>query len=87
MPDQTTRLLSIRDARALHEEHMRELWNLAVNTGASGHPEAARFATLEWVDWCNKRRQLKPIGDLLPIEFERTYYLSQERPAMGVGLI
>jgi putative transposase len=36
--------------------------------------EAVEFATLEWVDWFNKRRLLGPIGNRPPAEAEATYY-------------
>jgi putative transposase len=36
--------------------------------------EAVEFATLEWVDWFNKRRLLGPIGNIPPAEAEATYY-------------
>jgi len=50
------------------------------------HLEAVEFATLEWVDWFNRRRLLEPIGNIPPLEFEQLYYHSQETPAMVVGL-
>jgi hypothetical protein len=34
------------------------------------------YATLEWVDWSNHRRLLKPIGNVAPVEFEVSYYQS-----------
>jgi transposase InsO family protein len=37
-------------------------------------------ATLEWVDWFNNRRILKPIGDIPPTEYEANHYL-QNSPA------
>jgi transposase InsO family protein len=36
--------------------------------------EAVEFATLEWVDWFNKRRLLEPIGNVPPAEAEAAYY-------------
>jgi putative transposase len=42
--------------------------------------DAVEFATLEWVDWFNRRRLLEPIGYVPPIEFEAMYY-RQEQPA------
>lgn len=36
--------------------------------------EAVELATLEWVDWFNHRRLLKPIGDIPPAEAEERYY-------------
>jgi putative transposase len=35
--------------------------------------EEVEFATLEWVDWFNKRRLLEPIGYVPPAEFEAMY--------------
>ena len=35
--------------------------------------EAVEFATLEWVDWFNKRRLLEPIGNIPPAEAEAAY--------------
>lgn len=37
--------------------------------------EDVEYATLEWVDWFNKRRLLEPIGDIPPAEYEMKYYL------------
>ena len=48
--------------------------------------EEVEFATLEWVDWFNNRRLLKPIGDVPPAEFEAMYYERQQSPAVVVGL-
>jgi putative transposase len=36
--------------------------------------EAVEFATLEWVDWFNRRRSLEPIGNIPPAEAEANYY-------------
>ena len=36
--------------------------------------EAVEFATLEWVDWFNKRRLLEPIGNIPPAEAEAAYH-------------
>lgn len=35
-------------------------------------------ATLNWVDWFNKRRLLGPIGDIPPVEYENRYYQQAE---------
>ena len=35
--------------------------------------EAVEFATVTWVDWCNTRRLLGPLGDIPPAEFEAQY--------------
>ena len=35
--------------------------------------ETVEFATLEWVDWFNKRRLLGPIGNIPPAEAKATY--------------
>jgi transposase InsO family protein len=39
------------------------------------------YATLEWVEWFNKRRLLEPIGNIPPVEFEKQYYEQIERSA------
>ena len=44
--------------------------------------EEVEYATLEWVDWFNKRRLLEPIGDVPPAEFEMMYYRQLEESAM-----
>jgi len=45
--------------------------------------EAVEFATLEWVDWFNHRRLLKPIGNIPPAEAEARYYAQTEDVAMA----
>ena len=40
--------------------------------------EAVEFATLEWVDWFDHRRLLKPIGNIPPAEAEARYYAQTE---------
>src|SRR3954452_23129136 len=45
--------------------------------------EAVEFATLEWVDWFNKRRLLEPIGNLPPAEAEARYYAQDEALALA----
>ena len=42
------------------------------------------FATLEWVDWFNSRRLLKPIGNIPPAEFEMAYYRQLRESADAV---
>jgi transposase InsO family protein len=44
--------------------------------------EAVEMATLEWVDWFNKRRLLEPIGNIPPAEAEANYYAQKEEFAM-----
>ena len=39
------------------------------------------FATLEWIDWFNRRRLLGSIGYLPPNVLEDSYYRAQETPA------
>lgn len=41
------------------------------------------YATLEWVDWFNNRRLLKPIGDIPPVELEMAYYRQEEESAIA----
>jgi putative transposase len=36
--------------------------------------EAVEYATLEWVNWFNHRRLLKPIGNVPSAEAEQRYY-------------
>jgi len=48
--------------------------------------EDVEFATLEWVDWFNRRRLLEPIGNIPPVELEQLYYQRQESPVMEAGL-
>jgi putative transposase len=38
------------------------------------HLDAVELATLEWVDWFDKRRLLEPIGYVPPAEYEAQYY-------------
>jgi len=45
--------------------------------------DAVEYATLEWVDWFNHRRLLKPIGDVPPAELEQAYYRQLEESAMA----
>ena len=47
--------------------------------------EAVEFATLEWVDWFN-RRLLEPIGNIPPVEAEQRYYAMLDEPAMAACL-
>ena len=44
--------------------------------------EAVEFATLEWVDWFNKRRLLEPIGNIPPAEAEAPFYAQSNELAM-----
>jgi len=48
--------------------------------------DAVEYATLEWVDWFNRRRLFGPLGYVPPSEFEEAYLRSQETPATGAGL-
>jgi putative transposase len=36
--------------------------------------EVVEFATLEWVDWFNRRCLLEPLGFIPPAEAEEKYY-------------
>lgn len=36
--------------------------------------DALEFTILEWVDWFNNRRLLKPIGNTPPVEFEQRFH-------------
>ena len=45
------------------------------------------YATLDWVDWFNKKRLFEPIGNIPPVEFEDLYYQQKEEvPAMVAAL-
>jgi putative transposase len=45
--------------------------------------EAVEFATLEWVDWFNRRRLLEPIGNIPPTEAEQNYYAAMDNLPMA----
>ena len=45
--------------------------------------EAVEFATLEWVDWFNHRRLMRPIGDIPPAEAEERYYAMLDEQAVA----
>ncbi len=49
--------------------------------------EAVEYATLEWVDWFNRRRLLEPIGYIPPLELESGYYQSHSSPVMEAALM
>jgi transposase InsO family protein len=46
--------------------------------------DAVEYATLDWVDWFNPRRLLRPIGDIPPAELEVAYYRQREESAVAV---
>jgi transposase InsO family protein len=48
--------------------------------------DAVEYATLEWVNWFNRRRVLEPLGYLPPFEFEQMDY-RHEHPAEVAGLM
>ncbi len=45
--------------------------------------EAVEYATLEWVDWFNNRRLLKPIGNIPPAGAEKRWRDEQEQAAIA----
>ena len=45
--------------------------------------EPVEFATLEWVDWFNRQRILKPIGNIPPAEAEAQFYAELATPAVA----
>jgi putative transposase len=45
--------------------------------------EAVEFATLEWVDWFNRKRLLAPIGNIPPAEAEADYYAALQPSAIA----
>jgi hypothetical protein len=46
---------------------------------------AFELATLEWVDWLDRRRPLEPLGYLPPFDFEQPYH-RHEHPVAVAGL-
>jgi transposase InsO family protein len=48
--------------------------------------EDVEYATLEWVDWFNKRRLLSSIGNIPPAEFEEAYYTGLDVMPKAAGL-
>ena len=42
--------------------------------GAWRHLQAVEYATLTWVDWCDTRRLLGPIGFVPLAEYEAAYH-------------
>lgn len=55
------------------------------NRGPWKNLDEVEFSTLEWVDWFNHRRLLKPIGDIPPAELEADYW-RKEAPENTEGL-
>ena len=45
--------------------------------------EAVEYSILEWVDWCNNRRLLEPLGTIPPAEAEANFYAALERSDMA----
>lgn len=45
--------------------------------------DEVEYATLNWVDWFNNRRLLRPIGDCPPAEFEALYYEQKRESAIA----
>jgi transposase InsO family protein len=45
--------------------------------------KAVEHATLDWVDWFNRRRLLEPIGHIPPAEAEAAYYATHDKPAIA----
>lgn len=48
--------------------------------------EDVEYATLEWVDWFNKRRLLSSIVNIPPAEFEEAYYTGPDVMSKVAGL-
>lgn len=48
--------------------------------------EAVEHATMDWVDWYNKRRLHGPLGHVPPTEFESMYYQQQTSAAQLAAL-
>ncbi len=49
--------------------------------------DSVDYDVLESVDWFNTRRVLKPIGNILPIEFEKAHNNAMESQAVSDGRI
>ena len=45
--------------------------------------EAVEYATLDWVDWFNRPRLLKPIGNIPPAQAEANFYAAMETKVMA----
>ncbi len=45
--------------------------------------EAVEYAALDWVDWYNHRRLLRPVGNMPPAEAEARYYAAQQEIALA----
>ena len=45
--------------------------------------ERVEYRTFHWVDWYNRNRLMKPLGDFPPTEFEQAYYAQQDRQAIA----
>ena len=73
-----------------YDNAMAETINGLYKTEVIRHPnrspwktiDEVEYATLDWVDWFNNRRLLKPIGNIPPVEFENQYYERSEGSAM-----
>lgn len=48
--------------------------------------DEVEYATLDWVDWFNKRRLLGPLGWVPPAEHEVNYYRKHEPQPVAAGL-
>lgn len=47
---------------------------------------AVEYATFEWVDWYNKRRLFKKLGNIPPAEYEAVYHQNNSSPGMVSAL-
>ncbi len=65
----------VRAATAIETLSVRSITPTPIAGGGPWrHLEAVEFATLEWVDWFNRRRLLEGISYVPPAELEDTYY-------------
>lgn len=48
--------------------------------------DQVEFATLDWVDWFNHERLLRPPGNIPPVEYEELYYQKQNEAAALAAL-
>lgn len=67
------------------ERENRELRRAIRKRGPWRTLEDLEFATLEWVDWFNRRRLFEGIGSIPPAELEEMYY-DQLSLSEGEGL-
>jgi putative transposase len=73
----------MRDRRAQGEGGVTQIGSAHHCRGPWRTLDAVGYATLEWLDWLNKRRLLDSIGHVPPAEFEREYHKLNEAQAVA----